>query len=311
MASPQITPNTRARTSSGITRWTSVNAATSSTLFAAPTIASNRIAAARYGVGAISMIGAPQKISDQPNGEARLRPSSADCAESAEQSTRTDRGRQVADLGGAAVEHAERGDDDQDVQATAHERLRDDQGDEQSRPGHPRDRAEAVEDQIGRIGHRDRSTLDRDAHQQSDREQERNRSDGEDRADPRHGDEYPGDERSDQRAEALESSTLLRSPRSAPWAFERATAAAPAAPDGTASTRSRPRSRQPGRRSDCRPAHRPPTTKSAVEPMSVTPTRKRSRRKRSPSDAANGAITAAGSSRTSPATPTADVPPRW
>ena len=76
IARPQITPSTRARTSSGITRWTSVNPATSSTLFAAPTTASNRSAATRYSDGAISMIGAPQKISDQPNGDASLRPAS-------------------------------------------------------------------------------------------------------------------------------------------------------------------------------------------------------------------------------------------
>ena len=55
----------------------------------------------------------------------------------------------------------------------------------------------------------------------------------------------------------------------------------------------------------------PPTAEpaSAAAPSSVSASRNRSRRKRSPSDAANGAMIAAGSSRTSPATPTAAVPP--
>src|SRR5439155_979743 len=42
---------------------------------------------------------------------------------------------------------------------------------------------------------------------------------------------------------------------------------------------------------------------------SVTASKKSSRRNRSPSDAANGAALAAGSSRTSPAIPTAAAPP--
>ena len=50
-------------------------------------------------------------------------------------------------------------------------------------------------------------------------------------------------------------------------------------------------------------------TTRAAAPRSTTPSRNRSRRKRSPRDAANGAITAAGSRRTTPAMPTAVVPP--
>ena len=49
---------------------------------------------------------------------------------------------------------------------------------------------------------------------------------------------------------------------------------------------------------------------SAPDPTSVIASRKRSRRKRSPRDAANGATAAAGSRRTRPATPTAAAPPR-
>jgi hypothetical protein len=49
----------------------------------------------------------------------------------------------------------------------------------------------------------------------------------------------------------------------------------------------------------------------AIAPRSIITMRKRSRRKRSPSEAANGAMTPAGNSRTSPATPTAEVPPCW
>jgi hypothetical protein len=48
---------------------------------------------------------------------------------------------------------------------------------------------------------------------------------------------------------------------------------------------------------------------SATEPRMSIATRNRSRRNRSPREAANGARIAAGSNRTSPATPTADVPP--
>jgi hypothetical protein len=48
---------------------------------------------------------------------------------------------------------------------------------------------------------------------------------------------------------------------------------------------------------------------SAAEPTRLVASRKRSRRKRSPSDAAKGARTAAGNRRTSPAIPTADAPP--
>ena len=47
----------------------------------------------------------------------------------------------------------------------------------------------------------------------------------------------------------------------------------------------------------------------AIAPTSIITKRKRSRRKRSPSEAANGATTAPGKSRTSPAIPTAEVPP--
>ena len=48
---------------------------------------------------------------------------------------------------------------------------------------------------------------------------------------------------------------------------------------------------------------------SAPQPMSAFASRNRSRRKRSPSDAANGAASAAGSIRTTPAIPTATAPP--
>ena len=58
-----------------------------------------------------------------------------------------------------------------------------------------------------------------------------------------------------------------------------------------------------------------PANEAAAEPARAAassraiPSRKRSRRNRSPNDAAKGATTAAGSRRTSPAIPTADVPP--
>ena len=50
-------------------------------------------------------------------------------------------------------------------------------------------------------------------------------------------------------------------------------------------------------------------TASAAAPSSTRARRNRSRRKRSPRDEANGAIAAAGSSRSRPATPTAAEPP--
>ena len=49
----------------------------SSTLFAAPTIASRNSAAPKYGLGAMSTIGRPQKTSAKPKGTASRRPSSA------------------------------------------------------------------------------------------------------------------------------------------------------------------------------------------------------------------------------------------
>ena len=48
---------------------------------------------------------------------------------------------------------------------------------------------------------------------------------------------------------------------------------------------------------------------SAAAPTSAIETRKRSRRNRSPSEAAKGATSAAGSMRTSPAMPDATAPP--
>ena len=50
-------------------------------------------------------------------------------------------------------------------------------------------------------------------------------------------------------------------------------------------------------------------TASAVAPMTAIASKNRSRRKRSASDAANGASTAAGNIRATPAMPTAEVPP--
>jgi hypothetical protein len=51
-------------------------------------------------------------------------------SEPANEAADADRGRQVPDLGAAAVEHLEGGDHDQDVQTTANEGLRDDEPDE-------------------------------------------------------------------------------------------------------------------------------------------------------------------------------------
>ena len=52
-----------------------------------------------------------------------------------------------------------------------------------------------------------------------------------------------------------------------------------------------------------------PEPASAPDPTSTIASRKRSRGKRSPSEAANGATSAAGNRRTRPAIPTADAPP--
>ncbi len=73
IASPQSTPRTRVRSSSGTIRWMSVNMATSSTLFAAPTTASKTSAAASSGHGAKSAIGSPQNTSAMPNVPANRR----------------------------------------------------------------------------------------------------------------------------------------------------------------------------------------------------------------------------------------------
>ena len=76
ITSPQVSPSTRVRTSSGTIRCNSVKPATSSMLFAAPMTASRTTAAAKFGQTAVSAIGTPQKMSAMPSGTASRLPSS-------------------------------------------------------------------------------------------------------------------------------------------------------------------------------------------------------------------------------------------
>ena len=236
MARLHTTPSTRVRISSGTSRCRSVKAATSSTLFAAPTTASRTTAAVTVsGQKAISAIGTPQNTSAIPNGTASLRPPSVIAPIAPNSPPTPDRGGHVADLLRAAVEDAECGDDDEDVEAAAHEGLGDDEADDEARPGCARDGAEAGGEHpphaaLVRCRREAAAPLDTDPSQKHRAEDE------EAPQRPRTPGPHPRPRRGRPRAAARRacrgsrSSTSHRSPRSAPQASGRATAAAPAAP---------------------------------------------------------------------------------
>src|SRR6185312_16709185 len=122
IARPQMAPKARASTSSGTIRWSSVNEATSSMLLAAPTTARRSSAVTRKDVGAIRAIEAPE---DERNAEDDREPPASERkgAEGAEQATYSYGCGHVADCALVGVEHLERGDDDEDVEAAPNEGL--------------------------------------------------------------------------------------------------------------------------------------------------------------------------------------------
>ena len=250
---------------------------------------------------------------DEGPGERRREPLAAqrDRAERADQAPGSDRGRQVSDLRRALVEHLVGGDDDQHVQAPAHERLRGDEAHEEPRARDLADRLEALPDLDcatrsqapgGRPG-------PRHEREQCGRDEQRRRAGREDRRDVGERDQHAGGERAEQRAEALDRrGRSVRSdqlPRRARQRWEQRDESRP-------EQRRADADRRPGGEDDDAVVHqRLPRPRRRARPLraSTIPSRNRSRRKRSPRDDANGAIAAAGSRRTRPAIPTAVDPP--
>ena len=260
-------------------------------------------------------IGSPQKTSAMPKATARRRPPSAIAADRTDQAADAESGGHVADRLSARVEHLERCDDDQDVQAAADERLSGDRARRRSR----RRGSRAIAPKPGRKGSARASPSARD---QADPALDR---------DPRGAGTPPREAPPRQRrrrrpASATETSTPATSgPTSVPRLsivdvapFDAISSSGVRASEGSnacsagrmsvtanpsnGSEREHERIRRLRRR-------RRPTRRAQQTPTSVIARRKRSRRKRSPSDAANGATIAAGSRRTSPAMPTAAGPP--
>ena len=310
IARPQVTPSTRVSTSSGTVRWSSVNPATSTTLFAAP------IAASRSTTGASVRQRRDQHDRDAPEDEpprkGRRKPLAAKRhgAERADQASGPDRGGEVSDDGRTPVEHLVGGHDEQDVQAPADERLRGDQAHEEPRARNLFDRLQALPDLEPRPTRRYWDATP-DRHPGQEQRLRRAACRRRPRRPRRHRRRRPADRHRAGRAGCRGSRSWrsLRSPRSAPSPFAPATEAARRERAGTASSRRRPQPRRRRRRCDRRARLPRPRRRDAAAPSSAIPSRNRSRRKRSPKDDAKGAMTAAGSRRTRPATPTAVEPP--
>ena len=144
---------------------------------------------------------------DEGPGEGRSEPLAAqrDRAERTDQASGSDRGRQVSDARRALVEHLVCGDDDQHVQASAHERLCGDETDEEPRAGNLADCPEALPDiDSRRTRGRMDATRHRDTHDEGGRHEERCRAGREDHRDVGKCDQHPGCERTEERAEALD-----------------------------------------------------------------------------------------------------------
>ena len=313
IASPQKTPRTRVRSSSGTVRWSSVITATSSTLFAAPMTASRTSAVAKYGPGAMQHDRQPPEDERDAEETASRSPRA-----SSPRSRRSGRRRPWPRSGSrprprppSSTRNDE--DDDQDVQAAADEGLSGGEPDEQPGPRGARERAEARHDQPSRTPSPRRLTptpaLDPDS---------------------------PSSAAPTRRtaAPARKTTLTLVSEASTPASERSDERPAPstvevapfAAISSSGVSRERRQQRLQGRpHQGRRDAEAPRRTRStsdsclrrraaadparAAAPATSIASRKRSRLKRSPSDAANGATTAAGRRRTSPAMPTADAPP--
>ena len=125
--------------------------------------------------------------------------------ECAQQAAGADRGRQVPDLRCTLVQHLVGGDDDQDVQASAHEGLRGDQAHEQARAGDVADRPESLPDRPSGAGRTpDDVARDRHAGKQGGRHEESSRSGRKDHSDVDERDQQTRGERAEQGAEALD-----------------------------------------------------------------------------------------------------------
>jgi hypothetical protein len=140
----------------------------------------------------MSVRGSPQNTSDSPD-----------------QPADADRGGHVPDCFTSRIENAEREDDDQHVEATAHERLSDHQRDEQTRSRRARNRPEprreqrahaAVSASAGEVD----AAFDADSHQRCGAEQKRTGAGREDDAGVREGHEHPREQRSGESAQALD-----------------------------------------------------------------------------------------------------------
>ena len=204
IARPHVTPSTRVSTSSGTVRWSSVNPETSTTLFAAPTTASRTITGAKYGSGAISMIGMPQKTRAQANGGTSRSPRSET------RRVRRPGPRLRSRPPGSRppwrpCEHLVGGDDDQHVQAPAHECLRGDEAHEEPRARNLPDRLEPLQDLDARAT-RSRREAARDGHEreQCRRDDQRRCARREHRRDIGERDQDAGGEWAEQRAETLD-----------------------------------------------------------------------------------------------------------
>jgi hypothetical protein len=130
-------------------------------------------------------------------------------AQRSDQPANADRRGQVAHFCCAAVQDPENGDDDQNVQAAADERLRNGQPDEQSSVGGARDRAETRADdlqraQVAGFGCEVDPSLDPDPAQQECRCEERSGADDEDDAGVGERDERGRQDRSHERSDALD-----------------------------------------------------------------------------------------------------------
>ncbi len=113
----------------------------------------------------------------------------------------------IADRLSAPVEHLKRRDHDQNVQAAADECLREDQGNDEANARHARNRAETCRKQLPRaLAGRDEAdpALDPDSRDKDRGHEKRTRAGGEHHPDIDQRDEQPGEQRPDERAEALD-----------------------------------------------------------------------------------------------------------
>ena len=152
-------------------------------------------------------IGSPQNTKRDAERHRQTLPSERHRSERTDQAADAECGRHVADRFSACVEHLERGDHDQDVQAAADESLREDQRDDEPNARQPRNRAEPRRKRIpdtltGR--HQADPVLDPDAEEQHGGNEEGCCTDGEHDPGVRDRYENAGEERPDERAEALD-----------------------------------------------------------------------------------------------------------